>query len=87
MIASLRIHVERVIGRVKNASILEGTLPVTLSKVSKLANQTVQAMLVNFQPVPPVDSSQEESVKDYFASLCDEDTDYDADTELSDSEL
>ena len=31
-IASLRIHVERVIGRVKNFSILKGTLPLAMVK-------------------------------------------------------
>ena len=37
-IASLRIHVERVIGRVKNYSILKGVLPLSMSRI---ANQIV----------------------------------------------
>ena len=53
-IASLRIHVERVIGRIKNYTILKGTLPITLSR---MANQIVCvcAWLVNFQTalIPP----------------------------------
>ena len=28
-IASLRVHIERVIGRIKNYTILKGTLPIT----------------------------------------------------------
>ena len=49
-IASLRIHVERVIGRVKNYSVLKGTLPLTMSQIT---NQIVCvcSFLVNFQPV------------------------------------
>ena len=53
-IASLRIHVERAIGRIKNFSILKGTLPLCMAR---LANQIVCvcAWLTNFQPalVPP----------------------------------
>ena len=87
-IASLRIHVERVIGRVKNFSILKGTLPISLSR---MANQIVYvcSMLVNFQHVlnpPPVSQPEDSSVEDYFASLCDDDSDYDADTEISTSD-
>lgn len=37
-IASLRIHVERAIGRIKNYTILKGTLPITMIRV---ANQIV----------------------------------------------
>ena len=46
-IASLRIHVERAIGRIKNYHILDGTLPNTLSPYS---NQifTVCGLLTNF---------------------------------------
>ena len=48
-IASLRIHVERIIGRVKNFSILRGTLPISMTR---LANQIVSvcALLLNMQP-------------------------------------
>ena len=47
-IASLRVHIERVIGRIKNYTILKDTLPITLSRTS---NQIVSvcAWLVNFQ--------------------------------------
>ncbi len=49
-IAALRIHVERVIGRIKNFAILKGTLPISMIRV---ANQIVSvcAWLTNFQPV------------------------------------
>ena len=48
-IASVRIHVERAIGRVKNYHILDGTLPLSLYPV---ANQifTVCCYLTNFLP-------------------------------------
>ena len=48
-IASVRIHVERAIGRIKNYSILKGTLPLSMAR---LANQIVCvcAWLINFQP-------------------------------------
>ena len=53
-IASLRIHVERAIGRMKYYKILTGVFPL---KMSRLANQIVSvcAYLSNFQPalVPP----------------------------------
>ncbi len=85
-IAALRIHVERVIGRIKNFAILKGTLPISMIRV---ANQIVSvcAWLTNFQPVliPLVsDSSTDEEVEKYFQSI--EDGDYDADTELSDTD-
>ena len=83
-IASLRIHVERAIGRIKNYTILKGTLPITMIRI---ANQIVSvcAWLTNFQPalVPlPSDSSMEDEVASYFQSI--EDSDYDADSEASD---
>ena len=59
-IASLRIHVERAIGRIKNYTILKGTLPITMICV---ANQC--AWLTNFQPalVPlSSDSAMEDEV-------------------------
>ena len=86
-ITSLRIHVERTIGRIKNFTILKGTLPLSMSRI---ANQIVQvcAWLVNFQPVliPPPSGDMDE-VDTYFADLNNEDSDYDADTELSDKEI
>ena len=86
-IASLRIHVERVIGRIKNYSILKDTLPLSLSRI---ANQIVSvcAWLVNFQPVliPPY-AENEEDTDAYLLTQFSSDTDYDADTELSDIEM
>ena len=84
-IASLRIHVERAIGRIKNYAILKGTLPITMIRV---ANQVVSvcAWLTNFQPtlVPlPSNNSTEDDVASYFQSLEDE-SEYDADSESSD---
>ena len=86
-IAHLRIHVERAIGRIKNFTILKGTLPITMIR---LANQIVSvcAWLTNFQPalIPlPSDHGIEEDVEEYFAYAVDED--YDADSEISDSEI
>lgn len=83
-IASLRIHVERAIGRIKNYTILKGTLPITMIRIS---NQIVSvcAWLTNFQPalVPLAsDSTIEDKVDTYFQSL--QDSDYDADSEASD---
>ncbi len=53
-ISSLRIHVERAIGRIKSFKVMRGVFPL---KMSRLANQivTVCALLTNFQPalVPP----------------------------------
>ena len=70
-IASLRIHVERAIGRIKTFGICKGTIPISMAR---LCNQIVCvcAFLSNFQPalVPP--SSQdftEVDVEDYFFKL------------------
>ena len=86
-IASLRIHVERVIGRIKNYSILKGALPITLSRI---ANQIVHvcAWLVNFQTVliPPKFVKEVDDVEEYLDSYYDTESDYDADTELSDDD-
>lgn len=82
-ISSLRIHVERAIGRIKNFSILQGTMPLTMSRIAdKIV--TVCALLTNFQPVliPPINVDDISDVEDYFTHLSD--TDYEADTELSD---
>lgn len=53
-IASVRIHVERAIGRIKNYHLLDGTLPLTLAHI---ADQifSVCAYLTNFLPplLPP----------------------------------
>ncbi len=86
-IASVRIHVERAIGRIKNYSILKGTLPLSMAR---LANQIVCicAWLTNFQPslVPlPAGEESDEEVEKYFESVCE--SDYDADVEVSDEEF
>ena len=83
-IASLRIHVERVIGRIKNYSILKDTLPLTLSRI---ANQIVSvcAWLVNFQMIPPF-TEDEEDTDSYLLTQFSSDSDYDADTECSDAD-
>ena len=49
-IASLQIHMERAIGRIKNYSILKGTIPISMSH---LVNQIVCvcAFLSNLHPV------------------------------------
>lgn len=68
-ISSLRIHVERAIGKIKNYSILKETIPINLAR---LTNQIVHvcAFLSNFQPalVPPPELTSEADVDEYFAS-------------------
>ena len=85
-IASLRIHIERAIGRIKNFSILKGTLPLSMSRI---ANQIISvcAWLVNFQSVliPPPSGDLEE-VDLYFTTLSSEES-YDADTECSGDDI
>ena len=73
-IASLRVHVERAIRRIKNYGTLQGTFPITLAR---LANKIVCvcAYLSNFQPAL-VPSTQlqyisEGDVDKYFQSLAD----------------
>ena len=81
-IASVCIHIEWAIGRIKNFAILKGTSPLTMAR---LANQVVCvcAWLTSFQPalVPPpsTDSETESEVEDYFDSVYE--SDYDADSE------
>lgn len=50
-IASVRIHVERAIGRMKNFAILQGTVAISMSRI---INQElcVCAFLSNFMPAP-----------------------------------
>lgn len=85
-IASLRIHVERAIGRMKNFAIVKATLPLSMARI---ADQivTVCALLVNFQPVliPPF-SCDLSDVDDYFVTLSESDSDYDADSESNNNE-
>ena len=72
-IASVRIHVERAIGRIKIFNILKHTLPISLARLS---NQivTVCAYLSNFKPVRvPSESTMltenELDVDDYFGEM------------------
>ena len=74
-IASLRIHAERAIGRVKNYSILKGTFPISMSC---LVNQVVCvcAFLSNLRPalVPPPQLLSD-SDEDYLNALSNSDDD------------
>ena len=77
-IASVRIYIERAIGRIKNFSILTSTLPITLARI---ANQIVRVCcwLVNFQPAlipPPFAEIGESDVEDYFQSYYTSNSDY-----------
>ena len=69
-IASLRIHVERAIGRIKTFSILKETIPLSMAR---LTNQIVCvcAFLSNFQPalVPLPQQYEESDVDNYFKLL------------------
>lgn len=81
-IASLRIHVERAIGRIKQFAILQGTFPLSMVR---LLNQIVCvcAWLTNFHPVllpPPLLTSEVEEVESYFQNL-DLDSESDSDAE------
>ena len=76
-IASVRIHVERAIGRIKTYTILKQTLPITLARLSNHI-VSVCAFLTNFKPVlvPPENSPIEDcestvEIADYFADLSD----------------
>ena len=78
-IASLRIHVERAIGRIKNFDIL---------KEINMARQTNQIVcmcgfLSNFQPalVPPPGTISESDVEDDFQDMPDTDSDVEIDSE------
>ena len=83
-IASLRIHVERAIGRIKNYYILKGTIPISMSH---LVNQIVCvcAFLSNFRPalVPPPHLLSDSDVEEYLNALSDSNDD---DSESSCSE-
>ena len=76
-IASLRIHIERAIGRIKTYNILKSTLPNTLARI---ANQVVSvcAWLTNFQPAlvpcPHDPAESEDEVDKYFETYIDEAT-------------
>ena len=77
-IASLRIHVERAIGRMKVYSILKGTIPLSMAR---LTNQVVFvcAFLTNFQPVliPLPTNADDSNIESYFEQLSDCDSDLD----------
>ena len=55
-IATVRIHVERAIGRIKTFRILQGVLPISLAHVANEIFRTC-AFLSNFSP--PVISSED----------------------------
>ena len=82
-IASLRVHVERAIGRIKTFSILKGVIPLSMARIT---NQIVCicAFLTNFQPalVPLPLTCTESDVDKYFEQLsdCDSTSDEDSDT-------
>ena len=89
-IASLRIHVERAIGRIKNYRIIGTTFPVSMIRLADMV-VSVCAWLTNFEPVlvpPPVDDHEEDKVDQYFKSVLDSESEseYDADTEFTDEE-
>lgn len=84
-IASLRIHVERCIGRIKNFAILSSTLPLSMAR---LANQIVCvcAWLTSFQPAlvpPPCAEDDEDEVDEYFLKVFE--SDYEADDSSDES--
>ena len=84
-IASLRIHVERAIGRIKKFAILQGNFPLSMSR---LANQIVCvcAWLTNFHPalLPPPVAHSETDVENYFQSLP---SDSGTDSDICDSDM
>ena len=85
-IASLRVHVERAIGRMKLYGILKSKIPISLTR---LTNQIVFvcAFLTNFQPVliPLPENADDRDVEAYFGQLSDSDYD-DTDSGNSDAE-
>ena len=66
-IASLRIHVERVIGRMKTYNIFNGTIPLSMARIT---NQIVCvcALLTNFKPalIPLPMEPDDHDVESYF---------------------
>ena len=83
-IASLRIHVERAIGRTKSYAILHEVLPISMARI---INQIVSvcAFLSNFQPalVPPPQTMSEDEVEGYWLGLDDTDNDSESDSSCS----
>ena len=83
-IASLHVHVERAIGRMKLYSILKSTIPISLTH---LTNQIIYicAFLTTFQPVLiPLQDGTDDDVESYFEQLSD--SEYD-DTDSFDSKV
>ena len=70
---SLRIHVERAIGRIKAFNICKSTIPLSLALLS---NQIVCvcAFLSNFHPAlvprPSIDDTDDHHADEYFDDLC-----------------
>ena len=84
-IASLRIHVERAIGRMKNYGILKSTIPIS---PARFTNQIVHVCtyLTNFQPalVPLPEDCSENEVDSYFNQMSEcgtEDSEVDSEVE------
>ena len=69
-IASVRIHVERAISRIKTFSILKTSLPITFSRIANLI-ACVCGWLVNFQSVliAPPQIQDDVDVDRYFQSF------------------
>ena len=64
MITSIRINVERAIGRMKNFAILQGTFPISMSHVIN------QVVCIPYQLYSsPGSSSKDEDVDNYFQAL------------------
>ena len=69
-IASLRIHVERAIGRIKQFAILQGNFP--LSMVRQVNHIVRVVCLANFHPAlipPPLTSLENAKVEEYLKLL------------------
>ena len=85
-ISSLRIHVERAIGRIKLYAILREVLPISMARI---INQIVSvcAFLTNFQPalVPPPQTMSDSEVEGYLMGL--DETDNESESDSSCNEL
>ena len=83
-IASLRIHVERAIGRIKSYAILRQVLPITMAHI---INQivTVCGFLSNFKSalVPSPQTMSEDEVEGYWLGLDDSDDELESDSSCS----
>ena len=81
-IYSLRIHIERVIGWIKNFAILKGTVPLSMSSIF---SEIVCGWLI-FSPFSSLPVLCDLEVDEYLNALS-SDLDYDVDTELNDTEF